>query len=201
VLGLLGAGGQLAVALAPAAGGDPQQLDLAVGAVHEVDVGMVAAASASARRVRRMDGKTIDLFGNLAPRGLGQGVVLQIAAPVLTADAELHGVLGGVKLDALQSKALRRPVINARRHQRLGQPAVVERRGAHALDRIHQDELSPVLREVIAIPEAIATIEPMRRDARLVDTTVGLREVREVGENDEAQGRFEDGLAVHACQS
>ena len=30
---------------------------------------------------------------------------------------------------------------------------------------------------------------------------VGLREVREVGENDEAQGRFEDGLAVHACQS
>jgi hypothetical protein len=25
--------------------------------------------------------------------------------------------------------------------------------------------------------------------------------VREVGENDEAQGRFEDGLAVHACQS
>src|SRR5262249_37180462 len=65
-------------------------------------------------------------------------------------------------------------LVAGRLRQRRREFVVIEGRAAGSLFRVDQDELSGTALKVVAIPEVRVVLEPVRRDGRLEDTTLGL---------------------------
>src|SRR5581483_12005160 len=105
----------------------------------------------------------------------------EVAPPGRLADREADRLTPLDELDALERQLLRGVARASGLGERLRQPLVVERRAARALHRVDEDELPRPAAQVVAVPEARAVGEPVRRDLSLVDAAGRLAALGPLG--------------------